>query len=421
MYRNKSTDAATKCIASCIGADPPPKLSSPSTPMVYNGKDMPVMCIDKDIGQFYGIGDWGGSVAGGGTWTNPGKCAGLADMMKLQEANNYTLDYDKFLHLFEEQWPPANLRRCDNQDHWGQKLVADQMKQKAEELKTKGKTLDFVLNAGDNFYPGGVNTQCGQFGDNIPWDPSGQFVGMWSNIYLVGALKEAPWISSLGNHDYGGRSHHTGWDVQVFFTWKHAQWFLPAQYYTQLIQYQDFAIKVFVLDSNFMDCCDDPNHRICQGGGDCFGITDSSCVKMLNDNWAKGLEMLENGLKNSKAEWHIILTHFPGQSIAGQPKIAELDNKYGIDLIFSGHAHYQGYDGQGKIKVIVSGGGGGVTTDAGNCPLCPGYGFVQFGISATEMNFQMWNWNGHLNEEHKLHPKGRSLRGQTSQEAIQYT
>merc|ERR1711981_1531556 len=113
-------------------------------------------------------------MGGGGTWTNPGKCQGSAEMMKIEEASNYTREYNEFLTTDNTEaeatrnewwgrrrpWRPP-MRRCDDQDHHAQKYIAEQMLQKAED----NGGVDFVLNAGDNFYPGGINTGCGQFGN----------------------------------------------------------------------------------------------------------------------------------------------------------------------------------------------------------------------------------------------------------------
>jgi len=181
---------------------------------------------------------------------------------------------------------------------------------------------------------------------------------------------------------------------------------MPAQYFTQLIQYQDFSIKVFVMDSNFLDCCTDYNHKICQGGGDCFGFNDGNCAEHLHSAWGGSVDMLEEGLKASTSDWHFIVTHFPAATVTGQQRIKDLDAKYGIDLVFTGHAHHQSLMEQNGMVSIISGGGGGVTTDAGNCEYCNGYGYVNFWITWKQMKIQMINWKGHLSQEKTTSPKG---------------
>merc|ERR1719329_1061203 len=107
------------------------------------------------------------------------------------------------------------------------------------------------------------------------------------------------------------------------------------------------------------------NHRICQGEGECYGINAGNCPAMFAKAWKDGLTMLEKGLSESTAEWHIIVTHFPGNSITTQPEIQQLNEKYGIDLVFSGHTHFQRLGEDNNMTYIISGGGGGVTSDAG--------------------------------------------------------
>lgn len=106
--------------------------------------------------------------------------------------------------------------------------------------------------------------------------------------------------------------------------------------------------------------------------------------------------MLEEGLSKSDADWKIINTHFPGSSIAGQPKIQELNTRYGIDLIFTGHTHWQSTGEDHGIPWIISGGGGGVSSDAK--PRLDGqddaYGFVDFTISKDTLKSDMHSWGG---------------------------
>merc|ERR1712154_698524 len=77
-------------------------------------------------------------------------------------------------------------------------------------------------------------------------------------------------------------------------------------------------------------------------------------------------------------------------------KVQELNSKYGIDLIFTGHTHYQVHGEDKGIPWIISGGGGGVTSDAK--PAISGhdsaYGFVDFTITKDELKFDMHSWGG---------------------------
>merc|ERR1712232_1535572 len=99
---------------------------------------------------------------------------------------------------------------------------------------------DYLLNVGDNFYPGGYNYHCASSGADPAADPSGQFANMFDAVY--GDLAKKPWLSVLGNHDYGGIGFVQGWDLQIFETWKRDNWILPGQFWSMKAQYQNFAV-----------------------------------------------------------------------------------------------------------------------------------------------------------------------------------
>merc|ERR1712039_1112527 len=98
------------------------------------------------------------------------------------------------------------------------------------------------------------------------------------------------------------------------------------------------------------------------------------------------------------AEWHVIVTHFvPGAVF--DPDMKRMHTQYGIDLLITGHQHTQetGVDKSTGIRWIITGGGGGVTSDAG--PDYPNghdgaYGFVDFAINRTTIEFYMHSWGG---------------------------
>jgi len=354
-----------RCIAKCLSqnaSDPPTR---PNTPFDFNGKKWPTLCIKATEAHFFGIGDWGGDKAGGHTWLNPGHCAGPG----------------------EEN---SNARPCADSDHWAQKYVARQMNSFAPTSKP-----DYVINVGDNWYPGGITTGCGADGNHPK--ATQQWSWGFEALYNGPELKGKPWMGVLGNHDYGGRSFLDGWDQQIFITWDRTDWLLPAQFWSRRVQYEDFAIEYFFLDSNHIDTRTDPGHDICQGSGTCWGMTKDNCPTMLNKAWMDGIAMTKAGMAASTAEWHIVVTHFPAQAMVIQPEIKDLDAKYGIDLMITGHNHIQdcgsGYGGS-NISWIVQGGGGGVTTDAGPSEHDGGYGFVDYQISRTDLTASLYSWGG---------------------------
>jgi len=350
-------------VASCsaMTAKPP----KPSNPTGFSGSAWPEMCLSsKASGHFFGIGDWGGDEPGK-TWDNPGVVKFHGGFM------------------------------AGPDDH-GQYYVARQMKDLASQSETEP---DFVLNAGDNFYPGGYPDNCGSSQASND-DPKSVFQSTLDAVYGGPGMDGKPWLGVLGNHDYGGISMGMGWDQTIFHSWHSENWRTPAPYWSQRVQYQDFAVQFIFLDSNWNDAGVDPNHNICQTTHCpyCWGIDDDAdCVSWFSSQWSGGLQMAEDVLKNSTAEWHILVTHYP--SVFNQDDVKRLRAQYGIDLIFAGHDHMQALTQQDDGTVTVtSGGGGGVTTDNGAIDLAHGdddaLGFVNFQINRTKLTINMHSWGG---------------------------
>lgn len=373
-----------RCVASCIGKPDEPLPPKPSSPFDLNGKAWPQMCVKTSEAHFFGIGDWGGMGQPGQTWTNPGRCVGRRLEGSDDGASNVS-----FLGS-------SGPRPCLDADHWAQKYVAGIMGNLAPKVKP-----DYVLNVGDNFYPGGINAACGQGGDH----PGVQWKTQFEDVYgIYPDLKGKPWFSVMGNHDYGGRGFLTGWDEQIFATWFRDDWVMPGQYWSRKVQYADFAVEYFFLESGFIDASDphDVNHYTCQGAGSCYGINAANCPQMFKDAWTQSKNMLEDGLKASTAEWHIIVTHYPGPDITGDAQIKAMHEKYGIDLVFTGHQHQQTSGVDNGMHYIISGGGGGITTDGAlNFPdgHDDAYGFVDFKINRTHLQYDMYSWGGEQHEE----------------------
>jgi hypothetical protein len=369
----------------------------------YNGVEWPQMCIDKTQTNFFGIGDWGG-------------------MLGYYPGNETT-------PMTPTPFNNSKGRVLNEVDTNAQMLVARMMNELAATSKP-----DFVLNVGDNFYPGGIGTQCGVYdgsGKNPSCDPAtSAFRPIFEQVYNATELQGKPWLSCLGNHDYGGTHFDAGYDIQIYRTWCNAsngvpnnRWRMPGQYWSQKIQYADFAVDVFLLDSNTQDAHPtgvDPGHNICNDGKvipPCPAMTNKTCAAYFSKLWTDGMAFLEAGLKKSTAEWKIVVTHYPADGIAAFPDFQKLSKTYGIDLLFTGHRHIQshGYESTAGTNWIVSGGGGGISADAG--PSLDGkddaYGFVDFAINRTHMRYDMHSHGG-LNHDviirasKTLTPRGKS-------------
>lgn len=366
----------------------------PADPWAFSGQAWPKMCLtDKSEGHFFGIGDWGGD-HGGRTWVNPGKYAD---------------------------------RGCPKQpgpDDTAQAYVARQMKKQAADLSKRGLQLDFVLNAGDNFYPGGLEDSC-KAGHKQDTDPTGQIAEIWNGVYGE-TVTGAPWFSVLGNHDWGGMGWSNGWDAQIFHTWKsqNHMWRMPAPFWSQRIEYHGFSVEIFNLDSNNNDAVDDnPGHRICQATtwrqsdkSSCHGMDLNNCPSKLQGLWDGSMKMLKQGLsKKNKATWTIVNTHFPVAWYYMDDTLTEVHERYGIDLMYTGHTHSQETGYAYNHSYIISGGGGGVTSDG--CPTHDGddlaYGFIDFTINATTLSWNMHSHGGVEGQFPQITQRCSLTKGQT--------
>eukprot|EP00933_Yihiella_yeosuensis_P071371 TRINITY_DN79579_c0_g1_i1.p1 TRINITY_DN79579_c0_g1~~TRINITY_DN79579_c0_g1_i1.p1 ORF type:complete len:522 (-),score=98.08 TRINITY_DN79579_c0_g1_i1:66-1631(-) len=402
-----SLDSAKLCSVDCSSlpkpADPP---AMPNNPQEHNGKEWPHVCFDNDEEHFFVIGDWGGvcSWGPGNNCNDPG-------------GNIYGHPGQPF--------PMYNNNRGGNKvanvDKVAQNLVADRMKERALELRKQGKAPKFVINVGDNFYPGGLDSHCGTKNASEAFEAS-QFAQIFEQIYPVQDLGNIEWWSVLGNHDYGGVCYIKGWDQQIYYTWKpDGRWVMPAQFWSRKVQFKTFSADFWFLDTNILDVYNpstDAGHNLCSkfsnpgthceankypphdglnasscgpgGPGDCW-----DCGQWFRDLWARQYTWIEKALSNSVADWQIVVMHHPPSYSPGYGKVLlnwkSFAAKFGIDLMISGHQHlqkvyYKKKDGAIDLEEtawVITGGGGGITSEI--LPADSGYddayGFMDMKIS----------------------------------------
>lgn len=367
--------------------------------MNYNGIQWPAECFDSAATHFFAIGDWGGVC----NWAD-NKCATGADPKPMPNR-------------------PPGVPLMLPIDVEAQTMVAKRMREKAIALRSDGNEPKFIINVGDNFYPGGVDSHCG---DGSP--PQGafeksQFAQIFEDMYPVEDLGNIEWWSVLGNHDYGGVCYIKGWDQQIWYTWKpDGRWLMPAQYWSRRVQFKTFSADFFFLDNNLLDTGPgvDPKHNICSkennpgpycgpkypakegtDPGSCpvtgpTGPADA-CDQWFRDNWKIQYKWFMAAIAASDADWQIVVTHYPARFNPGMAQDntfllwPEVAREYGIDLIVAGHEHdqkivYREVEGGvdlGDTAWVITGGGGGVTSEI--FPTASGqddaYGFMDMKIS----------------------------------------
>jgi len=169
---------------------------------------------------------------------------------------------------------------------------------------------------------------------------------------------------------------------------------LPGQYWHQHVDYltKGFSVDYYMVDSNVFDAMHpyhDPGHNICSyehnhgPGCEPYGPKDVwDCKKWFDRLWKEQLAWLDVKLNESRADWQIVVSHFPPQWDWGSREWAELSDKYGIDLYVGAHRHQQEIHewGEGHMPFIVCGGGGGVTSEQNPANDGHGWGPSQYGF-----------------------------------------
>merc|ERR1712137_263150 len=214
-----------------------------------------------------------------------------------------------------------------NSDAWNfaedaQQIVADAMAKTANELESAPLA---VINVGDNFYYGGIGVSPEGDHCNL-WECMTKdyaFNTTWRDVYMSNKNDKAgrlqvPWLSVLGNHDYGGAGGLADWSAQVEFT--HLDplnvWKMPFQYFKQRVQADGFFIDIFMNDVNMGDCCETDDHGICHqklvAGGARRG-DEGKCRTWMSSVSDANLKWLDNALRDSNmdgARWKIVVGHF---------------------------------------------------------------------------------------------------------------
>lgn len=120
---------------------------------------------------------------------------------------------------------------------WGQRGAPVQRRvAQAMGVVAGAEACDFVVSAGDNFYPAGVASTS---------DP--HWRSSFEDVYTAPAL-QAPWFAALGNHDYRGSVK-----AQVAYSRLSRRWRMPDCYFTVLGE--DFGapfVDLFVIDTSPM-------------------------------------------------------------------------------------------------------------------------------------------------------------------------
>jgi len=424
-------DADQVCITKCGEIGPTP--GKPANAQGNNGVVWPTMCQDDTThAVFFGIGDWGGMCGFNGFQCQKD----VVNQDCYAKYGDSALPGQPCLFALEHRIHDKEL-----EGHIQQRVSA-RMSARNDDLKKAGTPPQFVINVGDNFYPGGVDVHCGN--NDVAELTKNQFEHVWKQVYPGELTERMEWWGVLGNHDYGGECYVKGWDQEILYTYTESKWLTPGQYWMRSVQYKNMKIDFFFVDGSWFDTKiggggKDPDHNICQYGNKDTGLyceqeyypapagTDlqqctptgpvngGDCEGWFEKLWHAQYLFLMDKVRNSDADWQIVVTHYPGSSGLGHAGTDRIDWREwgpanGLDLIISGHKHHQrifnGHMvGEGDVEIwdkgtvsVVTGGGGGITTDNEHGVDRDGnddaYGFMEFHATLEEIKITAYSHGG---------------------------
>jgi hypothetical protein len=260
-------------------------------------------------------------------------------------------------------------------DH--QKQVARQMGKTASEA-----SVDFIIAAGDNFYPKGVVSE---------FDPLWKY--SFEDIYTDFSL-QWDWYPVLGNHDYGANP-----DAQIAYSKISRRWQMPARYYHKKFSLNGDTTQQMLLV--FIDTSPLVPYYY-TGDGHNVQKQDSTAQKV----W---LERLLSD-PSSNVKWKVVVGHHPmytgGSRTEGRDtrairgSLQPLFEKYRVDAYLTGHEH--------SLQHHVSNGGthhftSGSASERTSVKMLPiskfvasEYGFMLFSVTSHQMFVQVVDFRGNI-------------------------
>jgi len=235
----------------------------------------------------------------------------------------------------------------------------------------------FVLSAGDNFYPDGVQSV-----DDAHWKES------FEDVYVAASL-QTPWLAALGNHDYRGKP-----SAQLAYTRGSPRWRMPGRRY--VVSGAEFGapqLDVFVMDTT----------PVVGGEGEAMVRWARGRVSMPDAESEIG--WLRGALARSTAEWKVVVGHHPirsGGHHGGSPLLQEqvepLLAAHNVQAYICGHDHALQHLRAGGTNHICTGAG----SSAGHVDVVQGTlfrgsqpGFAMFALAGDGLRLEFRDFNGH--------------------------
>lgn len=251
-----------------------------------------------------------------------------------------------------------------------QTRVAEAMARAAAEVGSR-----FVISAGDNFYPAGVQSA---------FDP--HWKASFEDVYAATSL-QTPWYAALGNHDYRGRP-----SAQLDYARSSSRWRMPQRHYRVGAVSGVADLDLFVLDTT--PITGDYGETVTRLSRGRFHMPDPD----------PQLAWFEAELARSRARWKVVVGHHPihsGGRHGGSPelvaRVEPLLARHGVQLYICGHDHALQHVQAGRTHHVCTGAGssaGEVERVGGTLYARAEPGFAVFRVGAEAIGLEFRSADG---------------------------
>jgi tartrate-resistant acid phosphatase type 5 len=257
----------------------------------------------------------------------------------------------------------------NGEDH--QKEVAAQMGKTAAEA-----SVDFIVAAGDNFYPLGVASE---------FDPLWKYD--FEDVYTAFSL-QWDWYPVLGNHDYGADP-----DAQVRYSKVSRRWQMPSRYYSKKFVIQGDTTQQMLIA--FIDTTPLIKGYYTGNGHHVHGQDSAAQQQWLE-------KVLSDQSPNIK--WKFVVGHHPMYTGGGRTESKDTKSirrvlqplfiKYHVDAYLAGHEHSLQHMVVNDVDHFISGAAS-EKTPARMLPISKfsqsDYGFMLFSVLPNKVLVQVVN------------------------------
>jgi len=245
----------------------------------------------------------------------------------------------------------------------------------------------------------------------------------FESIYHHESLK-VPWLSIMGNHDYGGDGCFSNVRAQFDYTIKdmlhNNRWKMPSPYYKHRIDFDaGFSAEFFMLDTNVEDSNSGRHggicaQEICHEVFDTETVPRAECVQWFRDLWQAEQTWLRREMAASTATWKIIVGHHKPHGPVGH-LFESVADEFGAQLMVGSHTHemafYESWHGSSPLLVVGAGGGAQGAPGCGGALYCSGptdYGFVDLAINERQLELTIHNHDNTVALHHYICVNGHT-------------